>query len=259
MHPEPFPSLPADTARAAKSVFNIENLYLAIGDRLDRLFDDINWDDLHALDAKPAHNLFVLAMVTIFQFAEGLADDQAAEAVRTRMDWKYALHLSLDYPGFAPAELREFRQRLRLDRSGQRVFRHLLARLGKLGLLGGRDKRDVSVATVLDTVDALSRLERVTQAMTQALEALASEEPAWLRAISPPHWYERYGPTLVTLPLPGSPEEQKALVQAIGTDISRLLEVLATTGAPACELLPEVQALRKTWHREFEAHANEPV
>jgi len=233
-------------------------MYLAIGDRLDRLFDDINWDDLHALDAKPAHNLFILAMVTIFQFAEGLADDQAAEAIRTRMDWKYALHLSLDYPGFPPVELREFRRRLRLDRSGQRVFRHLLARLGKLGLLGGRDKREASVATVLDTVDALSRLERVTQAMTQALETLASEEPAWLRAISPPHWYERYGPTLATLPLPGSPTEQEALVQAIGADVSRLLGAITTTGAPALELLPEVQALRKTRQQEFETHANEP-
>jgi Transposase domain (DUF772) len=33
------------------------------------------------------------ALVTIFQMAENLTDRQAAEAVRTRIDWKYALGL----------------------------------------------------------------------------------------------------------------------------------------------------------------------
>ena len=35
-----------------------------------------------------------LALVTIFQEAENLAGRQAAEAVRTRIDWKYALGLA---------------------------------------------------------------------------------------------------------------------------------------------------------------------
>jgi len=30
-------------------------------------------------------------LVLILQFAEGLSDRQAAEAVRTRIDWKYLL------------------------------------------------------------------------------------------------------------------------------------------------------------------------
>ncbi len=251
VYSRPFPSLPADTERAAKSVFNIENLYLAIGDRLDRLFDHINWDDLYAIDAKPAHNLFILAMVTIFQYAEDLPDHQAAEAIRTRMDWKYALHLSLDYPGFAPEELTEFRQRLLMDASAQRVFRHMLTRLGKLGLLGSREKREVDVTTVLKSLDALSRVERVAQAMTQALEALASAEPTWLRAVSLPHWYERYDPTLGALRLPHSLKEQEAMAQAIGADICHLLEVSAATDAPTMAPLPELQALRRIWHQEF--------
>jgi transposase len=41
-----------------------------------------------------------LALVTIFQFQEGLSDRQAAEAVRGRIDWKYALSLELTDAGF---------------------------------------------------------------------------------------------------------------------------------------------------------------
>jgi transposase len=36
----------------------------------------------------------------VFQFIEGLSDRQAAEAVRSRIDWKYALDLDLADPGF---------------------------------------------------------------------------------------------------------------------------------------------------------------
>jgi transposase len=36
-----------------------------------------------------------LALITVMQFAEGLSDRQAADAVRSRIDWKYALGLEL--------------------------------------------------------------------------------------------------------------------------------------------------------------------
>jgi hypothetical protein len=41
-----------------------------------------------------------LAWVSVLQFAEGLSDRQAAEAVRGHIDWKYVLGLELTDPGF---------------------------------------------------------------------------------------------------------------------------------------------------------------
>ena len=41
-----------------------------------------------------------VAMVTVLQFCENLTDRQAADAVRGRLDWKYALGLPLDDEGF---------------------------------------------------------------------------------------------------------------------------------------------------------------
>jgi hypothetical protein len=46
------------------------------------------------------------------QFVEDLSDRRAAAAVRGRIDWKYALGLELDDPGFDFSVLCEFRARL---------------------------------------------------------------------------------------------------------------------------------------------------
>ena len=59
-----------------------------------------------------------LALVTVLQRAEDLTDRQAAEAVRTRIDWQYLLGLRLDDPGFDHTVLAEFRARV-AERAGQ--------------------------------------------------------------------------------------------------------------------------------------------
>jgi transposase len=60
------------------------------------------------------------------QFAEGLSDRQAADAVRGRLDWKYLLGLELADPGFDHSILTEFRDRLIAgDAGGQLLDRSL--------------------------------------------------------------------------------------------------------------------------------------
>ena len=62
-----------------------------------------------------------LALATVLQFVEGLSDRQAADAVRGRIDWKYALGLSLTDPGFDHTVLSEFRSRL-IDGGAERLL-----------------------------------------------------------------------------------------------------------------------------------------
>ena len=50
--------------------------------------------------------------MTILQFAEDLSDRRAADAVRSRLDWKYLLRLDLADPGFDASVLVEFRGRI---------------------------------------------------------------------------------------------------------------------------------------------------
>lgn len=64
-------------------------------DEIGVLYQDEEFRSLFAKDGQPALAPWRLALVTLMQFVEGLPDRQAAEAVRSRIDWKYALLLSM--------------------------------------------------------------------------------------------------------------------------------------------------------------------
>src|SRR5260370_1369362 len=87
---------------------------------------------------------FGLALVTILQRAEKLTDRQAAEAVRTRIDWQYLLGLPVDDPGFDHTVLAEFRGKVAEAGLEQVALDALLARLAADGLVkaGGKQRTD---------------------------------------------------------------------------------------------------------------------
>ena len=74
-------------------------------------------------------------MASVLQFSENLTDRQAAEAVRDRMTWKYALGLELEDPGFDASVLSEFRSRLVAGDLTCLALDALLERLAGLGLV----------------------------------------------------------------------------------------------------------------------------
>jgi len=81
-------------------------------DELGSIYEDKSFADLFPNNGQPAEAPWRLALVTIIQFAEGLSDRQATDAVRGRIDVKYALSLELADPGFDASVLSEFRIRL---------------------------------------------------------------------------------------------------------------------------------------------------
>ena len=118
-----------------------------------------------------------LTLVTILQFAEGLSDRQAADAVRSRIDWKYVLRLPLTDPGFDASVLSEFRARL-LDGEAERVLLDtLLGWCRERGLLKVRGRQRTDSTHVVAKVCALNRLELVVETMRHALDALAVLTP----------------------------------------------------------------------------------
>jgi transposase len=65
--------------------------YTNMRDALGTIWEDEDFADLFPRRGQPALAPWRLALVTVMQFAEGLSDRQAADAVRGRIDWKYAL------------------------------------------------------------------------------------------------------------------------------------------------------------------------
>jgi Transposase domain (DUF772) len=100
MHPQAISPIPEETVRVARAAFPRGNPYMTMRDQLGPLYDDQDFAALFSKRGRPAEAPWQLALVCVFQFMEGLSDRQAAEAVRSRIDWKYALGLDLADPGF---------------------------------------------------------------------------------------------------------------------------------------------------------------
>ena len=86
-------------------------------DTLGTLFQDDDFATCFPLEGQPGLSPWRLALITIMQFRKNLADRQAAEAVRARIDWQYLLGLALTDPGFDFSVLSEFRDRLLASRA----------------------------------------------------------------------------------------------------------------------------------------------
>src|SRR4029450_10619675 len=99
--------VPEQTARVARAAFPKGTTYMTMRDELGAIFEDEDFAHLFPSRAPPAMAPWRLALVPIMQFAEGLSDRQTADAVRARIDWKYALSLKLTDPGFDASVLSE--------------------------------------------------------------------------------------------------------------------------------------------------------
>ena len=99
MQPQPWPDVPELTAKVARSSSRQGNLAMRIRDELGEVYADARFI---AVFGVRSHRVSPgqLMMASVLQFSENLTDRQAAEAVRDRMTWKYALGLELDDPGF---------------------------------------------------------------------------------------------------------------------------------------------------------------
>jgi transposase len=82
--------IPAETIRIAHAAFPKGTLCIQMRDTLGPIYDDDQFAALFSSTGQPAEAPARLALVLVLQFAEGLSDRQAADAVRGRTDWKYA-------------------------------------------------------------------------------------------------------------------------------------------------------------------------
>ena len=112
LHPKPIGEIPTETARIARAAFPKVSLVTRLRDEFSVIYQDEDFGRLYPDRGQPALAPWRLALVTVFQFLENLSDRQAADAVRARIDWKYALGLELTDPGFHFSVLTEFRARL---------------------------------------------------------------------------------------------------------------------------------------------------
>ena len=90
LQPQAIPPVPEETARVAHAILPQGNIFMQMRDEFGTFFRDEDFLDVFSEKGQPAESAWRLALVMVMQYADGLTDRQAADAVRTRIDWKYA-------------------------------------------------------------------------------------------------------------------------------------------------------------------------
>jgi transposase len=221
-------------------------------DELGMLFQDRDFTDLFPIQGQPAEAPARRALVTILQFMEGLTDRQAAEAVRTRIDWKYLLCLELTDRGFHHTVLSEFRAHLLAHGADRRLFETILEAARRRDLLQARGRQRSDSTHILGAMRTMTRLEGVTETLRHVLNILAIEAPMWVRQHTSVEWLDRYSTRASEYRLPKSEAKRLAWALQIGEDGIMLLTALFAETAPrALRTLPAAETLRQVWLQNF--------
>ncbi len=253
MQPRTDFAVPVGTAQVAQACFPKGNVYMSICAELGPLYQDSEFAPLFAIVGQRCEAPGKLVLVLIMQQAEGLSDRQAAEAVRSRIDWKYLLGLPLDDPGFEASVLSEFRQRLLCGGQEAQLLDDLLRQCQLRGWLKGGGKQRTDSTHVLAAVRVLNRLEMVGETLRQALEQLAVTIPGWLQVQAPAEWYRCYARRFEQYRLPAQKPAQTQLGERIGADGFWLWQALSNDQGVAWVLqLPALQVLRQVWLQQYD-------
>lgn len=170
LKPQVIQEVPELTRRVAHAAFPKGSPYLTLRDELGTIFEDDDFVNLYPQKGQPALPPWRLALVTILQFRENLSDRQAAEAVRSRIDWKYLLGYELTDPGFHFSVLSDFRSRFLNGHEALLLDKLVQCCRGK-GLFKERGQQRTDATRVLAAIRVMNRLELVGETMRAAFIA----------------------------------------------------------------------------------------
>ncbi len=227
LKPEENHSIPEETARVAQAIYPKGNRVMLLRNTLGGIYQDSAFADCYPKRGQPAEAPWRLAVVTVLQFLENLSNREAAEALRTRIDWKYALGLELSDPGFHPTVLCKFRKRLVEHQAEARLLDILLEVCRDQGVLKARSTTRTDATHVLAKVRALNRLGNMVEAIRQVLEELSHLCPDWLKQKISTEWKTRYGYRWDSFSLPAAKDAQKIRLLQAGQDAHSLLNQLS--------------------------------
>ena len=257
LRPQAVESIPEDTFRVAHAAFpKGNNPIMAIRDHLSQVFSDEDFMGLYPRLGQPGYSPWRLILVCIFQFMENLSDRQAAQAVSSRIDWKYALSLSLSDPGFDFSILSEFRKRLVDAEIQDFALQRVLDFCKREGYIKTNSKQRTDSTHVLARIRRLNRLTLVGETLRAALNELAELHPEWLLEMVPLEWERRYVHRIEDSRF-GKTESQLSAQEAqVGQDGQLLLDTLQNSEEDVEGLersnLNSVSILNQVWQQHFQ-------
>jgi len=247
-----FPSkIPELTAHIAETIMAEDSICRWIGQHVQEVMDEEALVAMYHREGRPGIHPLILMIVIILQFVDKMPDRQAAEAVRMRIDYKYALRQELTWPGFHYSDLCNFRKRLMAHGQEFAVFEQLLKYLVEKGYVKRKGKQRTDATHLLADVARLSRLETVWETLRLALNALQKADEAWTEHHLPEPFLETYETRRQDYRI-GKDKRDQLMLQA-GRDGFWLLRQVETFGTADLQALEEIELLRRVLDEQFES------
>ncbi len=261
LHAPPADVIPEQTIQGARAAFPTGKPSMRLRDARGPLSTNPTFAGLLSHTGRPAEAPAQLALITVMPCAEGLADAQAAGAVRARSDWQYALALELIDPGVDASVLREFRQRLLTGHAERLRFATRLMRFREQGLLTAKGRQRTDSTHVLAAIQTRHRLECSGATLRHARNVLATVAPDGLRSWVPGVGCDRDRQRFADDRLPPEQPARYTLAEHIGTDGRQRRWASSAPATPAWRReVPAVQTRRHVWLQPFDATADaQPV
>ena len=242
--------IPEDTARVGQAILSDDSPYRLIGDEAGSFLSLNDFALMYSIGGRGAICPIILALVTVFQALEGIPDRVAAEWAVTRLDWKYALHLSLTWRGFHYSDLSNFRKRMIEHGQERWMFDRVLDWVRSHGLLKRHSKQRTDSTHVLGQVARLSRLELVWETLRKVLRAMEKESPTWYSTVIPAAFHEAYSVRQSDWRLSQADVKQK--MGDAGRDGYWLLDSIETQAPSEVQDLTEVETLRTVLSQQYQ-------
>jgi hypothetical protein len=239
-----FLSIPPSTVRAARALYGSGNIYLRLGDQLNRLaakFDRRNLS-MYLGGSREA----LLSLMTIIQYVEKMTDRELTEAIHLRMDLRYALHLATPSPRIEPQSLCAFRSRILSNPPCRHLFEEAFKTIYP-ELTTTAVKEEPNIDDVLSSICENEVRGSLMEAMLNAMEALSANHFNWLRAIAMPHWYQRYSRSFSFGSRDGSIRKPEVTREDILGDIQHLLYEIRESNLSDIMEMPETKNLNLLW------------
>ena len=252
LHPQKLPEVPEETARIAKILFPKGNKYMWFRDELDVIYKDEQFTVLYPKNGPLAEQPWRLAVMSIIQYMENYTDRQAAEALKARIDLKYALSLELTDPGFDFSVLSEFRNRLLAGGMEEVILTTLLNICREKGWLKERGKQRTDSTHIEAAIRQTNRIVCAVETLRAALNSLAVVVPDWLKNHVPQSWYDRYGKRVEDFHIPKEATKFRSMIEQVGRDGFDFMKWVREADAPIwLREIPAVETLRLVWIQQF--------
>lgn len=156
-------------------------------------FKDEDFKECYSENGRNGISPALLSLITILQWRENLSDVETLEACNFRLDWKIALHLSMDDINlFDPSTLCRFRRRLMDHEKASLMFDKILNLCIEKGFVKKRGKLRVDATHIIKHINRISTTDLIYRSVKALCEELEHKFEAIYEETVPLDIKERY-------------------------------------------------------------------